>query len=143
MCASLDLLSLKIFLPNPSIALHKDDTLFQSGRPTGLNIYFVFHTFTFFVVTIQYLLFQQHGWPVFIVPSCSTPTDPRDSPWNRRDSRTTVSGYLVNEASEDEDILQVARYMLEFAMDKPDVLEHPVAALSAFLQDQLTRRENA
>ena len=21
--------------------LHKDDTLFQSGRPTGLNIYFV------------------------------------------------------------------------------------------------------
>ncbi|KAI0271893.1 hypothetical protein BGY98DRAFT_922624, partial [Russula aff. rugulosa BPL654] len=22
--------------------LHKDDTLFQSGRPTGLNIYFVF-----------------------------------------------------------------------------------------------------
>ncbi|KAI0296520.1 hypothetical protein B0F90DRAFT_1636320, partial [Multifurca ochricompacta] len=22
--------------------LHKDDTLFQSGRPTGLNIYFYF-----------------------------------------------------------------------------------------------------
>ena len=22
--------------------LHKDDTLFQSGRPTGLNIYFTF-----------------------------------------------------------------------------------------------------
>ncbi|KIL60982.1 hypothetical protein M378DRAFT_83102, partial [Amanita muscaria Koide BX008] len=22
--------------------LHKDDTLFRSGRPTGLNIYFVF-----------------------------------------------------------------------------------------------------
>ncbi|KAI0245333.1 hypothetical protein BJV78DRAFT_1399550, partial [Lactifluus subvellereus] len=22
--------------------LHKDDTLFQSGRPTGLNIYFIF-----------------------------------------------------------------------------------------------------
>ena len=22
--------------------LHKDDTLFQSGRPTGLNIYFAF-----------------------------------------------------------------------------------------------------
>ncbi|KAH9957586.1 hypothetical protein BC827DRAFT_1137568, partial [Russula dissimulans] len=22
--------------------LHKDDTLFQSGRPTGLNIYFLF-----------------------------------------------------------------------------------------------------
>ncbi|EKM83253.1 hypothetical protein AGABI1DRAFT_34820, partial [Agaricus bisporus var. burnettii JB137-S8] len=22
--------------------LHKDDTLFRSGRPTGLNIYFIF-----------------------------------------------------------------------------------------------------
>ena len=55
-----------------------------------------------------------------------------------------LSGYLVDEASEDEDILQVARYMLEsVAMDKPDVLEHLMAALSALLQDQLTRRENA
>ena len=55
-----------------------------------------------------------------------------------------LSGYLVDEASEDEDILQVARYMLEsVAMDKPDVLEHLLAALSALLQDQLTRRENA
>ena len=35
----------------------------------------------------------------------------------------------------------VARYML--AMHKPDVLEHLMAALSALLQDQLTRRENA
>ncbi|EGN96649.1 hypothetical protein SERLA73DRAFT_58448, partial [Serpula lacrymans var. lacrymans S7.3] len=25
--------------------LHKDDTLFRSGRPTGLNIYFVCKTF--------------------------------------------------------------------------------------------------
>jgi hypothetical protein len=25
--------------------LHKDDTLSRSGRPTGLNIYFVFHLF--------------------------------------------------------------------------------------------------
>ncbi|KAI0269442.1 hypothetical protein BC834DRAFT_820057, partial [Gloeopeniophorella convolvens] len=24
--------------------LHKDDTLFQSGRPTGLNIYFLYCT---------------------------------------------------------------------------------------------------
>ena len=57
----------------------------------------------------------------------------RETPRNRRDSRTIVSGYLVNEASEDEDILQVARYMLEFvAMDKPEVLEHLMAALSAF-----------
>ena len=54
-----------------------------------------------------------------------------------------LSGCLVNEASEDEDILQVTSYMLEFvAVDKPDVLEHPMAALSALLQDQLTRREN-
>jgi hypothetical protein len=55
-----------------------------------------------------------------------------------------LSGYLVDEASEDEDILQVARYMLEsIAMDKPDVLEKLMATLSALLQDQLTRRENA
>ena len=55
-----------------------------------------------------------------------------------------LSGYLVDEASEDEDILQVARYMLEsVAMDKPDVLEHLMTALSALLQDQLTRREKA
>ena len=55
-----------------------------------------------------------------------------------------LSGYLVDEASEDEDILQVARYMLEsIAMDKPDVLEKLMAALGALLQDQLTRRENA
>ncbi|ESK89505.1 hypothetical protein Moror_16085 [Moniliophthora roreri MCA 2997] len=25
--------------------LHKDDTLFRSGRPTGLNIYFAFNIF--------------------------------------------------------------------------------------------------
>ncbi|KAI0247494.1 hypothetical protein BJV78DRAFT_1133152 [Lactifluus subvellereus] len=29
--------------------LHKDDTLFQSGRPTGLNIYFVFIAFSSFI----------------------------------------------------------------------------------------------
>ncbi len=39
-----------------------------------------------------------------------------------------LSGYLVDEASEDEDILQVARYMLEsVAVDKPDVLEQLTA----------------
>ena len=27
--------------------LHKDDTLFQSGRPTGLNIYFLIYFFDF------------------------------------------------------------------------------------------------
>jgi len=55
-----------------------------------------------------------------------------------------LSGYLVDEASEDEDILQVARYMLDsIAMDKPDVLEKLMATLSTLLQDQLTLRENA
>jgi ATP-binding cassette subfamily F protein 3 len=55
-----------------------------------------------------------------------------------------LSGYLVDEASEDEDILQVARYMLEsIAMDKPDVLEKLMGTLSALLQDQLTQREKA
>jgi len=55
-----------------------------------------------------------------------------------------LSGYLVDEASEDEDILQVARYMLEsIAMDKPDILEKLMTTLSALLQDQLTQRENA
>ena len=53
-----------------------------------------------------------------------------------------LSGYLVDDASEDEDILQVARYMLEsIAMDKPDVLEKLMATLSTLLQDQLIRRE--
>jgi ATP-binding cassette, subfamily F, member 3 len=55
-----------------------------------------------------------------------------------------LSGYLTDEASEDEDILQVARYILEsVAVDKPDVLEQLMGALSALLQDQLTRREKA
>ena len=43
----------------------------------------------------------------------------------------------------DEDILQVARYMLEsIVMYKPDVLEKLMVTLGALLQDQLTRREN-
>ncbi|KAI0288880.1 P-loop containing nucleoside triphosphate hydrolase protein [Russula brevipes] len=55
-----------------------------------------------------------------------------------------LSGYLVDEASEDEDILQVARYVLEsVAMDKPDVLEQLMGSLTALLQDQLARREKA
>ena len=45
-----------------------------------------------------------------------------------------LSGYLVDETSKDEDILQLVRYMLEFvAMDEPDILEHLMAALSALL----------
>ena len=55
-----------------------------------------------------------------------------------------LSGYLVDDASDDEDILQVARYILEsLAMDKPDVLEQLMASLTTLLQDQLIRRENA
>ena len=55
-----------------------------------------------------------------------------------------LSGYLVDEASEDEDILQVARYMLEsVAVDKPDVLEQLMGTLSILLQDQLALREKA
>lgn len=53
-----------------------------------------------------------------------------------------LSGYLVDDASDDEDILQVARYILEsLAMDKPDVLEQLMASLTTLLQDQLIRRE--
>ena len=53
-----------------------------------------------------------------------------------------LSGYLVDIANEDEDILQVARYILEsIAMDKQDVLEMLMAALSTILQNQLTHRE--
>ena len=55
-----------------------------------------------------------------------------------------LSGYLVDDASDDEDILQVARYILEsLAMDKPDVLEQLMDSLTTLLQDQLIRRENA
>ena len=55
-----------------------------------------------------------------------------------------LSGYLVDDASEDEDILQVARYMLEsIAVDKPDVLEQLMSTLTTLLQDQLILREKA
>jgi ATP-binding cassette subfamily F protein 3 len=55
-----------------------------------------------------------------------------------------LAGYLLDDASEDEDILQVARYMLgSVAADKPDVLEQLMSALSTLLQDQLIRREKA
>ncbi len=32
--------------------LHKDDTLFQSGRPTGLNIYFTLFFLFYFTILI-------------------------------------------------------------------------------------------
>ncbi len=55
-----------------------------------------------------------------------------------------LSGYLVDDASEDEDILQVARHILEsLAMNKPDVLGQLMASLAALLQDQLISREKS
>ena len=55
-----------------------------------------------------------------------------------------LSGYLVDDASEDEDVLQVAQYMLEsVAGDKPGVLEQLMGALRTLLHDQLIRREQA
>ncbi len=49
---------------------------------------------------------------------------------------------VVDEASDDEDVLQVARYILEsLATDKPDVLEQLMATLTSLSQDQLVCRE--
>ena len=54
-----------------------------------------------------------------------------------------LSGYLVDEASEDDDILQVARLMLDsVAMGKESVVEQLMGKLGKLLQDQLTAREN-
>ncbi|KAI0056767.1 P-loop containing nucleoside triphosphate hydrolase protein [Artomyces pyxidatus] len=53
-----------------------------------------------------------------------------------------LSGYLVDEASEDEDILEVARYILEsVAMGREDVVEPLMKRLGVLLQDQLALRE--
>ncbi|THH17198.1 hypothetical protein EW146_g3568 [Bondarzewia mesenterica] len=55
-----------------------------------------------------------------------------------------LSGYLVDDdASEDEDILQVARYMLgSLAMGKEKQVELLMRKLGELLQDQLKAREN-
>ncbi|KAI0264984.1 P-loop containing nucleoside triphosphate hydrolase protein [Gloeopeniophorella convolvens] len=55
-----------------------------------------------------------------------------------------LSGYLVDDASEEEDILQIARYMLEsVAGDKTDIVGKLMNSLKALLQEQLTLREKA
>lgn len=55
-----------------------------------------------------------------------------------------LSGYLVDDAAEDEDILSVARYMLEsLAMGKQDAVDQLMTKLSALLQDLLAAREKA
>ena len=42
--------------------LHKDDTLFQSGRPTGLNIYFISCSFSFLFVRLCHLPYLTGRW---------------------------------------------------------------------------------
>jgi len=49
-----------------------------------------------------------------------------------------LSGYLVDDAAEDEDMLQVARYMLEsVAVGKPQTVDKLMERLVSLLQDQL------
>ncbi|KAI0042134.1 P-loop containing nucleoside triphosphate hydrolase protein [Auriscalpium vulgare] len=55
-----------------------------------------------------------------------------------------LSGYLVDDASEDEDILEVARYMLEsVTIGKEDALEPLMKSLTGILQERLVQREKA
>ncbi|KAJ8520357.1 hypothetical protein ONZ45_g2835 [Pleurotus djamor] len=52
-----------------------------------------------------------------------------------------LSGYLVDDAGEDEDILQVARAMLEsLAGNRLDILEKLMGRLESLLEDQLNAR---
>jgi len=52
-----------------------------------------------------------------------------------------LSGYLVDDAGEDEDVLQVARTILEsLAGDRDDVLEKLMLRLGDLLEDQLNAR---
>jgi ATP-binding cassette, subfamily F, member 3 len=53
-----------------------------------------------------------------------------------------LSGYLVDDAGEDEDVLAVARYILEsVARGREDVLQGLMAKLQALLADMLEERE--
>lgn len=52
-----------------------------------------------------------------------------------------LSGYLVDEASEDEDVLQITRNMLEsFARDRPSALEELLQKLAQILETRLQGR---
>jgi ATP-binding cassette subfamily F protein 3 len=54
-----------------------------------------------------------------------------------------LSGYLVDDAGEEEDVLRVARDMLEsLAGDREDVLEELMMRLGDLLEDQLNARLN-
>lgn len=53
-----------------------------------------------------------------------------------------LSGYLVDDAGEEEDILQVARDMLEsLAPDQQDAVDNLMVKIGDLLEDQLTARE--
>lgn len=55
-----------------------------------------------------------------------------------------LSGYLVDDAAEDEDILSIARHMLEsVAMGKQDAVDRLMAKLGTLLQDLILSREKA
>lgn len=52
-----------------------------------------------------------------------------------------LSGYLVDDASEEEDVLQITRNMLEsFAYDKPSALDELLTSLGKLLEDRLNAR---
>lgn len=55
-----------------------------------------------------------------------------------------LSGYLVDDAGEEEDILQVARDMLEsLAPDHQDAVDKLMATIGGLLEDQLNAREKS
>lgn len=55
-----------------------------------------------------------------------------------------LAGYLVDDASEDEDVLEVAKYILaSLAGDRADILEKLMIRLSYLLEDQLQLRTKA
>lgn len=55
-----------------------------------------------------------------------------------------LSGYLVDDAGEDEDVLQVAESIMEsVARGKTDALEKLMSRLGSLLADQLSAREKS
>lgn len=53
-----------------------------------------------------------------------------------------LSGYLVDEAAEDEDVLHITRNMLvPFARDRPDALEDLLVKLGRVLETRISARE--
>lgn len=53
-----------------------------------------------------------------------------------------LSGYLVDDAGEDEDVLQITRNMLEsFAESRPDALEKLLQKLGSLLEARLNAKE--